>query len=84
MVFLKEIFEKVKFEKKKKISRQQKKLVKSPIMQRIHDDFVILLCSGFDALRNVIDHKTQKELNVPRPLLQVTCRFSVNVRFDHI
>ena len=27
--------------------------------------------SGFDALRNVIDHKTQKDLGVPRPLLQV-------------
>ena len=72
MVFLKDFFEKVNFEKNQQTAR--KKLVKSPIMQRIHDDFVILLCSGFDALRNVIDHKTQKELNVPRPLLQVTCR----------
>ncbi|XP_052772519.1 exocyst complex component 4-like isoform X2 [Mya arenaria] len=27
---------------------------------------------SFDALRNVIDHKTQKELGVPRPLLQST------------
>ncbi|XP_060578510.1 exocyst complex component 4-like [Ruditapes philippinarum] len=31
-----------------------------------------ILQPGFDALRNVIDHKTQKELGVPRPLLQST------------
>ena len=34
--------------------------------------------SGFDALRNVIDHKTQKELGVSRPLLQVGSMFSLS------
>lgn len=42
-----------------------------------HVHFVVsnnisLATKGFDALRNVIDHKTQKELGVPRPLLQST------------
>ncbi|KAL4232343.1 Exocyst complex component 4 [Mactra antiquata] len=42
-----------------------------------HIHFVVsnninLATKGFDALRNVIDHKTQKELGVPRPLLQST------------
>ncbi|KAK3603022.1 hypothetical protein CHS0354_037770 [Potamilus streckersoni] len=31
-----------------------------------------LATKGFDSLRNIIDHKTQKELGVPRPLLQST------------
>ncbi|XP_076466754.1 exocyst complex component 4-like isoform X3 [Babylonia areolata] len=31
-----------------------------------------VLCAGFDALRNVIDEKTRRELGVPRPLLQST------------
>ncbi|KAL5022453.1 hypothetical protein ScPMuIL_001608 [Solemya velum] len=35
---------------------------------------------GFDALRNVIDHKTQKELGVPRPLLQSTVTVDRNIQ----
>ena len=29
------------------------------------------ICAGFDALRNVIEEKTRRELGVPRLLLQV-------------
>lgn len=35
---------------------------------------------SFDALRNVIDHKTQKELGVPRPLLQSTVTVDRNIQ----
>ncbi|KAK3096041.1 hypothetical protein FSP39_022371 [Pinctada imbricata] len=35
---------------------------------------------GFDALRHVVDHKTQKELNVPRPLLTSTVTVDKNIQ----
>lgn len=41
---------------------------------------ITLATKGFDALRNIIDHKTQKDLGVPRPLLQSTVTVDKSVQ----
>ncbi|KAJ8317018.1 hypothetical protein KUTeg_004922 [Tegillarca granosa] len=39
----------------------------------------MIMCTGFDALRHVIDHKTQRDLSVTRPLLMSTVTVDRNI-----
>ncbi|CAI9732804.1 exocyst complex component 4 isoform X2 [Octopus vulgaris] len=57
--------------------------VKNIFLYQVHYNVSSSISSatkGFDALRNVIDHKTLKELAVPRPLLQSTVTVDRNIQ----
>lgn len=57
--------------------------VKTIFLDQVHYNVSSSISSatkGFDALRNVIDHKTQKDLGVPRPLLQSTVTVDRNIQ----